>query len=57
MFNRFHLAKPPGGKFVSWADRFGELFESDTEERCGVDSTEYEDWNDEADSSGESSVS
>jgi len=57
LFNRFHLAKEPGGKSVSWGDRFEELSEPDADGRCGIDSLECERWSDEVDSSGESSVS
>ena len=57
VFNRFHLAKQPGDARVSWADRFEDLAESVAVERGGVDHSDLDDWNDEVDSSGESSVS
>ena len=50
------MASPVKCKAVSWVDQFADQLAYDDEERLGIDSLELTDWNDEVDSSGESSV-
>ena len=57
VFDRFHLARRPGGVRVSWADQTEGGAEVDTDDRGGIDSLDCDGWDDEDGSSGESSVS